>query len=227
MRVSAASIASSVAGAGPPLYAGAVRLRPGALVLVAAALLAGVASAFVASRVLDSPPGLDETPPSAVTRLRAHERLAQLALREARPAAGRGEPVVVTAAEVNALLATYLDPRTTGLTAVVLTLGAGRIGVNGRTSLGRVLAESGPAWASRLLPRPLAELPVWVVGWGRLEAGAGRARFTLESAAVGRQPVSPALAAALLPPELLAERRLPRMIDRVEVKPGRLVIHPR
>ncbi len=190
------------------------------------ALLAGVASASLASRVLDSPPGLDETPPSAAIRLRAHERLAQLALRETRPS-GRGEPVVVTAPEINALLATYLDAKGTGLSAIVLTLGPGRVGVNGRTSLGRVLAESGPAWASHLLPRALADLPVWVVAWGRLEVGGGRARFVLESAAVGRQPVSPALATALLPPEILAERRLPRLIERVDVEPGRLVIHTR
>jgi hypothetical protein len=99
--------------------------------------------------------------------------------------------------------------------------------IHGRTTLGRVVEEAGPPWLRRLAPGWLRDVPVWVVVRGRLEVAGGRARFVADAAAVGRQPISPTLVPRLLPPELVAPWPLPQVVERVDIEPGRLIIHTR
>jgi hypothetical protein len=197
-------------------------------VLVLAVLMLGLGAvgAVWAARLLDAP---EETPAPAdpAAGFRVQARIAQLLLREAGLQRRGDPPLTVTAADLNAFLDRHVLVRRAGLSAVRVRFDPGEVTVHGRTTLDRLLAETGPAWLSAVLPGVLGRLPVWLMARGRLELAGGRGRFVIEQAAVGRQPVSRAVVERFVPPEVLGGWRAPRVIDRIEVEPGRLVVHTR
>jgi hypothetical protein len=200
--------------------------RLGVLVLCLG-LLAGLAGAFLALRLLGAPDGLPgpAEEAGAAAGLRAQHVLAQLALRETGLVKDRG-PLVLTEEEVSALLTRHVSVGALPLHPVRVTLAPARARVAGRTRLGPLLrlAGAGASWTAWL-----PDLEVWMGGEGRLEVAGGWARLELERAWVGRQPVPVAwLRRALgLPPGWPAPLRLPRQVSHVEVGAGRLTIHTR
>jgi hypothetical protein len=131
--------------------------------------------------------------------------------------------------EVNALLARHVQARGLPLTGLALQAGAGTVELVGRTSLRQVGPRSTLGWLPPLLPDALLDLDLWVFIRGRLSARPGGAELVVERAALGRQPVPAGWLWGFLgvdPREHLAWR-LPRTIERIEARPGRLVIHTR
>jgi hypothetical protein len=69
---------------------------------------------------------------------------------------------------------------------------------------------------------------VWITVRGSVAVSAGRAEFVAHTAAIGRQGVPLALFWKVVggrPRALIW--RMPRVVERVEIQPGRLVIHTR
>jgi hypothetical protein len=102
------------------------------------------------------------------------------------------------------------------------------VGAGGVTTFGRLVATGVSPLLGRLLPGPVANCPVWVAASGQIAVREGRAEFLAHTAAVGRQRVPVSVLWRLLGgrPVALAWR-MPRVVERVDVEPGRLLIHTR
>jgi hypothetical protein len=154
--------------------------------------------------------------------------LAQLLVREA-GLSTRQEPLVLTADELNAFLAGHVEVRDSPVWPVRVQILPAEVELGGSTTLGR-LAEAGLGQAfAGLLPGPLAERPVWIATRGAVTVmPGGRAEFAAHTAAIGRQAVPLALFWRVVGgrPRTLAWR-MPRVVERVEIQPDRLVIHTR
>jgi hypothetical protein len=93
------------------------------------------------------------------------------------------------------------------------------------------LEEAGgwAGWVVSRLPDSLRQLEVWVSVEGRVVVRSGEVEFLVERAAVGRQPVPVEWlwrALDVNPREQLTWR-LHRVVERVEVRPGHLLVHTR
>jgi hypothetical protein len=183
------------------------------IVLVLTVLLPGIVGMILLGRVLALPGELPSAPdPQASVHVQSV--VAQLLLREA-GLSSRQDPLVLSAAEVNAFLAQHVEVRGAEL--------------GGLTTLGRLVEAGLGSGVARLTPRALADYPVWVAARGRISvSAAGQAEFLAETAAVGQQwvPVSWLWAVMGGRPRALTWR-MPRVVERVDVEPGRLVIHTR
>ncbi|HEY7139781.1 MAG TPA: hypothetical protein VIE44_06775 [Methylomirabilota bacterium] len=191
-------------------------------------MLLGAAGGLLLARVLAWPATSETVPADPQAGLRVQAMLAQLLLREA-GLSSRREPLALTDAEVNAFLAQNVQVRDAPIWPVRVRIEAGGVEVGGPTTLERLtrqLIGSGPAG---LLPRSVGGRPVWVAARGRIEvAPGGRTEFQAESGTIGLQTVPVALlwrAVGGRPPALVW--RMPRVVDRVELEPGRLVIRTR
>jgi hypothetical protein len=196
--------------------------------LLALVSLTGLCGVWLASRVLAPPEAAALGPTDPLAGVRAQHRLAELLLR-AGGVSGRDGPLEIPAMEVNALLARHVQARGLPLTGLALQAGAGTVELVGRTSLRQVGPRSTLGWLPPLLPDALLDLDLWVFIRGRLSARPGGAELVVERAALGRQPVPAGWLWGFLgvdPREHLAWR-LPRTIERIEARPGRLVIHTR
>jgi hypothetical protein len=160
--------------------------------------------------------------------VQAQSVLAQLLLREAGLSA-RQDPLSLTAAEVNAFLAQHVQIRDTPVWPVRVRIAADGVELSGVTTLGRILPAALGAWAGGMLPGSIGGEPVWIAVRGQVEVGAGgRTEFRAYSGVMGRQTVPVALLWRVLGgrPSALVWR-MPRVVERVESQPGRLVIHTR
>jgi hypothetical protein len=201
-------------------------LRP--VALLAAVGLTGLGGAWAAARVLAHPQAPVLAPTDPLAGVRAQQRLAELLLR-AGGVSGRDEPLEMPAAELNALLARHVQARGLPLSGLTLQAGEGTVELVGRTSLRQLGPRSTLAWLPPLLPDGLLDLDLWVLVRGRLVSRPGGAELVVERTAIGTQPVPPAWLWAVLgvdPRDHLAWR-LPRAIERIEARPGRLVVHTR
>jgi hypothetical protein len=142
----------------------------------------------------------------------------------------RTDPLEISAVELNGFLARHIEARRLPLRPLLLLAEEGWLEVAGRTPVAGL--ETAGGWTGWLVPRlpdSLRQLEVWVSAGGRVDVRSGEMEFVVERATVGRQPVPvPWLwrALAVNPREQLTWR-LPRVVERVEVKPGRLRIHTR
>jgi hypothetical protein len=201
----------------------------GVLILVGLAGLLGVGGAVLASRVLAQPPGAAglRVPPTGGTRGVPHA-VAEIIMRGA-GMSSRSDPVEVTASELNGFLARHVEARRLPFRSLLVRAGEGRLEVSGRTSLSQ-LAEGGgwAAWIIARLPQSVRRLDVWVLADGRIEIRPGEAEFVVERAALGRQPVPSDWLWRLLGVDRRnLTWRLPRIVERIEAKPDRLVIYTR
>lgn len=188
-------------------------------------VLAG-ACVWLGTRLLAVPDG-PGSPVSPDAGLRAQHQIAQLLLREA-GLSSQSEPVILTAAELEALLARHV--RIGELPAAPrVRIHAEAIEVGGPVPLGRLLDRSPRGWGRRLVPAPVRDLPLWLALGGRILVRQGRGELSIERAAVGRQPVPVAWLRGLLGPRLPDGLgwRLPRVVERIDLEPGRIVIHTR
>jgi hypothetical protein len=203
--------------------------RSGVLILLGLACLLAAGGAVVAGRILGQPTGAVELtgPPTAGMRGVPHA-VAEILMRGA-GMSSRGDPVEVTASELNGFLARHIEARRLPFRALRVQAGEGRLEVSGRTSLGQ-LAEGGGwvPWMVARLPQAVRRLDVWVLADGRVEIRPGEAEFVADRAALGRQAVPAGWLWRLLGIERRdLTWRLPKIVERVEAKPGRLVIYTR
>jgi hypothetical protein len=158
---------------------------------------------------------------------RAQQKLFDLTRRRRGPA----ETVVITEAEVNALLSRHLvEARGVQLGAPsARLLGGDRIELTGSRPLGRILEEVSLSALGRLLPASWQERPVWLRIGAHLrieERPPRHLQLNVDALVVGRQRV-PALALRLiLDPGGVGLLRWPLSshIESVTIEPGRAVI---
>jgi hypothetical protein len=202
--------------------AGCVSLVVGlAIVVLVLSLMLGISARMLAQPV---------TPPILTTPAdgsRAQQKLFDLTRRRRGPA----ETVVITEAEVNALLSRHLvKARGVQLGAPsARLLGGDRIELTGYRPLGRILEEVSLSALGSLLPASWQERPVWLrIGAHiRIEERPPRhLQLNVDALVVGRQRV-PALALRLiLDPGGVGLLRWPLSshIESVTIEPGRAVI---
>ncbi len=212
-----------------PRYAEPVKIQGrGLAVLLALAALTALGGAFVAGRLLGQPDVVLGPPPDAGRGTRVQQVLAELVMR-ATGVSSRTEPLVLTSGELNGFLARHVESRRLPFRPLLVQAGEGWLHLAARTSLGRLGSRSriGPvvAW----LPAAVRDLDLWVSVRGRLVLRSGEAEFVVERAALGRQPVPPEWLWQVLDvdPREHLQWRLPRVVERIEVKPGQLLIHTR
>ena len=188
----------------------------------------GTVGGLILARALAGPDVTGSPPNDPGAGVRLQSVLAQLLLREA-GLSTRQDPLVLTAAEVNAFQAEHVQVRDAPVWPVQVQIASDGVELSGVTTLGRlILAAVGP-WSGALLPGSVRARPVWVAARGQVVVAAGgRAEFRAHSGAIGRQPIPVALLWRVLggrPAALVW--RMPRVVGQVDSEPGRLVIHTR
>jgi len=180
------------------------------------------------------PPLLPSTPgradPVAVER-----KLAEIGLRSS-GRSSRTEPLVLSQAEVTAMVSGHLADAGLRLTSVAINLRPDRASVQGRLSLGALIQDSPMAWVASALPRNTLASPVWLTLIGHVElkapSGPRRPRYaeaTLLSARLGRIPAPNWLLGLILGSRgaSLLRWQVPGVVDRLEIGEGRITIRTR
>lgn len=202
--------------------------RRGVLIPVLLALLAGVGGGLVLIRTLSGP--ADTGPPSIDPQagLRVQSVVAQLLFREAGLSA-RQDPLVLTGAEVTAFLSEHVQVRDAPVWPVRVRIEPDGVEVGGATTLGQLITSAVGSGLGRLVPGSVGGYPVWIAARGTiLVSPGGRAEFRAHAGTIGRQAVPLGLLWRVVggrPPALVW--RMPRVVDRVDVEAGRLVIRTR
>lgn len=195
------------------------------LVLAAGGIAAG---GMLAGRLLAEPQSGGSVSRPGASGFGVQQGLAELLLRSGRVSA-RTEPIVIEDGDLNAFLARHFHARRLTLEPLYVRAGAGWLEVTGRTSARRVTASSGSKVWRRILPGALLDLEVWLSVRGRLAVVGGAAEVTIDRVVIGRQSVPPSWLWGLTgldPGELLAWR-IPPVVERIAIEPGRVVIHTR
>jgi hypothetical protein len=195
--------------------------------LVLGCVAAGAVGGLLLARVLAAPDEAGGPAPDPEAGVRVQSVLAQLLLREA-GLSTRQDPLALTAAEVNAFLAD-VQIRDAPVWPVRVQIAADGVELSGVTTVGRLVPAALGSWAGAILPGSIGGQPVWVAVRGHVEVGSGgRAEFRAYSGVLGRQTIPVALLWRVLGgrPSALVWR-MPRVVERVESEPGRLVIHTR
>lgn len=198
------------------------------LILVLGALLVGVGGGLVLVRTLAWPS--EAGPPASDPRAGLHVQsvLAQLLLREA-GLSSRQEPLVLTAPEVNAFLVAHVQVRDAPVWPVRVQLEGDGVELGGATTLARLITSAVGSGLAGVVPGSVGERPIWIAARGQIVVSSGgRTEFQAHAGTIGRQSVPVALLWRVVggrPPALVW--RMPRVVDRVDIEPGRLVIHTR
>jgi hypothetical protein len=177
-------------------------------------------------RSLSWPDWSGPVPPNPEASARVQSALAQLFLREA-GLSSRQEPLALSADEVNAFLG-QIEVRDPPAWPVRVRMDTDQIELGGVTTLGRLLGRGLGSGLTGALPGLVRNRPAWVSVSGQISVRGGRAEFLTRTATIGRQRVPVALLWHLLggrPPTLTW--RMPRIVERVDVEPGRLFLHTR
>ena len=200
-------------------------LRWGVLLVL---LLGGGAGVTILTRSL-SWPGQAVAPRSpSDSGLRVEGVLAQLFLREA-GLSTRQDPLVLVADEVNAFLAGHVEVRDSPVWPVQVKIHPTEVELGGATTVGQLVETAIGASLAQVLPGSVAAHPVWISARGSIAVvSPGRAEFVAHAAAIGRQGVPLTLFWKVVGgrPRSL-EWRMPRVVERMEIQPGRIVIHTR
>jgi hypothetical protein len=191
-----------------------------------ATLLIAAGGSVVLGRALAWPEEASLPVPDPQAGIRVQGTVAQLLLREA-GLSTRQDPLSLSAIEVNAFLSGHVQVKDPPVWPVRVEIGSDEVELGGATTLGRLVERGLAGWLARVLPGSVATYPVWVATRGRVAVTAGgRAEFVAHSGTIGRQRIPlPALWRVLggHPPALVW--RMPRIVDRVTVEPGRLLIY--
>ena len=141
------------------------------------------------------------------------------------------QPVILTEAEINALLSRHIvEARGVRLNALAVRLvGGDRIELTGQAPLRQFLDEAGVSAAAGLLPARWVEHPMWVHVGARPHISEGPRRqlsLEVEDFAVGRQRLPARTLRLLLDPAAVGLLRwpLPEHVREVTIEPGRVVI---
>ena len=196
--------------------------------LIVASLAIGALGGILLARALAGPDEAGMAAPEPGAGLRVQSVVAQLLLREA-GLSHRQDPLALTAIEVSTFLAEHVQIRDAPVWPVRVEIAADGVQLGGVTTLGRLVPAALGSWAGAILPGTVGGQPVWVAARGQVEVGpGGRAEFRVQSGALGRQAIPVALLWRVLGgrPSALVWR-MPRVVERVESEPGRLVIYTR
>jgi hypothetical protein len=204
--------------------------RPGrlAVALTVLGLTLALAGVGVLWRGLAWPDEAGVVTPDPRAGLHVQSVLAQLFLRES-GLTSRQDPLVLTAGEVNAFLAGHVEVKDPPVWPVRVAIGPDGVELGGATSLGRLAEGVLGSASTRMLPAGIAGHPIWITARGEIAVIApGRGEFRAHAAAIGRQRVPVAVLWRMLGgrPVALAWR-MPRVVERVDVEPGRLLIRTR
>ena len=202
--------------------------RGAATLMIAGALTLALGGAIVLERALDWPEGTGPLAPDPQAGLRVQSVLAQLLLREA-GVSSRQDPLALSAAEVNAFITGHVEVRDAPVWPVRVQIDPDGVELGGATTLGRLVEAGLGSALARMLPRPIAGHPVWIGARGQIAlAPSGHAEFRVHTATIGRQrvPVSVLWRAVGGRPRALMWR-MPRIVERIDIEPGRLLIHTR
>lgn len=184
--------------------------------------------------------GLYGAPPLLSTSPRAdpvatERKLAEIGLRSSGRSA-RSEPLVLSEAEVTAVVSRHLADAGLRLAAVAVNLRPDRISVQGRLPLGALIQDSPVAWVGSALPRKTLDSLVWLTLIGHLELEApsapGRPRYVeanLLSARLGRIRAPRWLLGLMLGSRgaSLLRWQVPGVVDRLEAGEGRVTVRTR
>lgn len=195
--------------------------------LIVGCVVAGAVGGLLLARALALPDEAGGPASDPGAGVRVQSVLAQLLLREA-GLSTRHDPLALTAAEVTAFLAD-VQIRDAPVWPVRVQIAADGVELSGVTTVGRLVPAALGSWAGAILPGSIGGQPVWVAVRGQVEVGSGgRAEFRAYSGVLGRQAIPVALLWRVLGgrPSALVWR-MPRVVERVESEPGRLVIHTR
>jgi hypothetical protein len=195
---------------------------------VGLALVLTIVGVALAMRLVVGPPGAPQPLPSEEAGHRAQQQVTQLLLREA-GLSTRADPIVVTAQEIAAFLVHHVRPGSVPLSAVTVRVSPEGIGLTGVAPVGRLLAPLVGAELAQRVPPRLFALPLWVDVEGRIRLSPERAELLVERAAVGRQRIPVAWLGAMVGGRWRdgPSWPVPRIVDRIDLEPGRLVIHTR
>jgi hypothetical protein len=197
----------------------------GTLALVTLAMALAVAGLGV--MMLAWPDQAGPGPPDLEAGRRFQGALAQLLLRET-GLSSRRDPLVLTEAEVNAFLGGHVEVRDPPVWPIRVRIGAEEVELGGATTVGRLLETGLGSRPGPGLPGPIGGRPVWVAARGRIVVHGGRAEFLARAATIGRQRVPVVLLWRLLGGRPLALTwPMPHVVERVDLEPGRLLIHTR
>src|SRR5262245_14825421 len=194
------------------------------LLLVGMATLGG---GLLAIRLLAQPEaGL--LAPARQSGSRVQQILGELVMR-ATGVSARSDPLTLTSDDLNGFLARHVEARRLPYRPVLVQAGEGELQLTGRTSLGQFTGRSWVRTVLEWLPAGARDLDVWVSVQGPLVLRQGELEFVVQRTTVGRQTVPSAwLWRALdFDPREQLRWRLPRVVERIEVKPGQLVIYTR
>jgi hypothetical protein len=202
--------------------------RRGSLFLVVCALLVAIGGSVVLARALAGPDGAGPRTTDPQAGLRVQSAVAQLMLREA-GLSSRQEPVTLSDTEVNAFLAGHVEIRDPPVWPVRVQLHPDGVELGGATTVGRLVEAGLGRGPASVLPGPLGAYPVWVAARGQITVSpSGRAEFLAHTGMIGRQRVPVGVLWRGLggrPPALVWH--MPRVVERVDVEPGRLLIYTR
>jgi hypothetical protein len=141
----------------------------------------------------------------------------------------RQDPLLLTAAEVNAFLLEHVHIRDAPVWPVRVQIEPDGVELGGATTLTKLMISAVGSGLGGLVPESVGEYPIWIAARGRIVVSAGgRTEFQAHGGKIGRQAVPLALLWRVVggrPPALVW--RMPRVVDRVDTEPGRLVIHTR
>ena len=204
--------------------------RPGRLAvgLTAFVLTLALASVVVLWMALAWPDETGVVASDPRAGLHVQSVLAQLFLREA-GLTSRADPLVLTAGEVNAFLAGHVAVKDPPVWPVRVEIGPEGVELGGATRLGRLMEAVFGSAPTRMLPGVVAGQPVWVTARGQVAVTSpGRGEFRAHAAAIGRQRVPVAVLWRVLGGRPVAlVWRMPRVVERVDAEPGRLLIRTR
>ena len=195
-----------------------------AVLALVALVLGGAVGAGI--RGLAKPEAAALPATTAADGARAQQKIFDLGRR-----ARLAQPVVLTEAEVNALLSRHLvEARGVRLNTLgVRLVGGDRVELTGQAPLRQLLEEAGMQAIGRLLPARWLEHPLWLRVGARVRVSEGprrQLRLDVEDFAVGRQRLPGGTLRLLLDPAAVGLLRwpLPEHVERVTIEPGRVVI---
>ena len=190
---------------------------------IIALALGGMVGAGV--RMLAKPEAAALPATTAADGSRAQQKIFSIARASQLP-----QPVILTEAEINALLSRHIvEARGVRLNALGVRLLGDRIELTGQAPLRQLLDEAGASALAGLLPARWLEHPMWVHVGARPHISAGPRRqlsLEVEDFAVGRQRLPARTLRLLLDPAAVGLLRwpLPEHVREVTIEPGRVVI---
>ena len=191
---------------------------------IVALALGGMVGAGV--RMLAKPEAAALPATTAADGSRAQQKIFSIARASQLP-----QPVILTEAEINALLSRHIvEARGVRLNALAVRLvGGDRIELTGQAPLRQLLDEAGLGGLGGMLPARWLEHPLWVHVGARTRVSDGPRRqlsLEVENFAVGRQRLPARTLRLLLDPAAVGLLRwpLPEHVHDITIEPGRVVI---